>query len=108
MATSPYHCKKMCPALFRAAKLVSLDYTATLLRRFISSHSNLSCTECQLLILNLVLIDRYLIYALVAQLDRATDYESVGREFESLQARHFFNPITATAVVGLFVSALNT
>ena len=26
--------------------------------------------------------------ALVAQLDRATDYESVGREFESLQARH--------------------
>ena len=27
-------------------------------------------------------------FALVAQLDRATDYESVGREFESLQARH--------------------
>lgn len=26
-------------------------------------------------------------YALVAQLDRATDYESVGRGFESLQAR---------------------
>ncbi len=26
-------------------------------------------------------------YALVAQLDRATDFESVGREFESLRAR---------------------
>ena len=31
-----------------------------------------------------------LFHALVAQLDRATDYESVGREFESLQARHKF------------------
>ena len=27
--------------------------------------------------------------ALIAQLDRATDYESVGREFESLWAHHF-------------------
>jgi hypothetical protein len=25
----------------------------------------------------------------LAQLDRATDFESVGREFESLRARHF-------------------
>ena len=29
-------------------------------------------------------------YALVAQLDRALDYESRGREFESLRAHHFF------------------
>ena len=28
--------------------------------------------------------------ALVAQLDRAPDYESGGREFESSRARHFF------------------
>ena len=28
--------------------------------------------------------------ALVAQLDRALDYESRGREFESSRARHFF------------------
>tara|TARA_B100000405_G_scaffold280006_1_gene223655 strand:+ start:141 stop:458 length:318 start_codon:yes stop_codon:yes gene_type:complete len=28
--------------------------------------------------------------ALVAQLDRAPDYESGGQEFESLRARHFF------------------
>ena len=35
-------------------------------------------------------------FALVAQLDRATDYESVGREFESLRARQTsLNPITA-------------
>ena len=27
--------------------------------------------------------------ALVAQLDRASDFESEGREFESLRARHF-------------------
>ena len=30
------------------------------------------------------------IHAPVAQLDRASDYESVGREFESLQARQKF------------------
>ena len=30
-----------------------------------------------------------LFYALVAQLDRALDYESRGREFESSRARHF-------------------
>ena len=29
--------------------------------------------------------------ALVAQLDRAPDYESGGREFESSRARHSFN-----------------
>ena len=33
-------------------------------------------------------LSQFIAYALVAQLDRATDYESVGREFESLQARH--------------------
>ncbi len=31
--------------------------------------------------------------ALVAQLDRALDYESRGREFESSRARHFFNDL---------------
>ena len=31
------------------------------------------------------------IYAPLAQLDRAFDYESKGREFESLRARHFHN-----------------
>ena len=31
----------------------------------------------------------------VAQLDRAPDYESGGREFESLRARHFFNDLGA-------------
>ncbi len=30
------------------------------------------------------------IYAPLAQLDRAFDYESKGREFESLRARHYF------------------
>ncbi len=33
-------------------------------------------------------------HALVAQLDRATDYESVGREFESLQARQKIQALT--------------
>jgi hypothetical protein len=28
-------------------------------------------------------------HALVAQLDRASDFDSEGREFESLRARHF-------------------
>ena len=31
--------------------------------------------------------------ALVAQLDRATGYEPVGREFESLQAHHTFQGV---------------
>jgi hypothetical protein len=30
-----------------------------------------------------------MVWALVAQLDRASDFESEGREFESLRARHF-------------------
>ena len=30
------------------------------------------------------------LYAPLAQLDRAFDYESKGQEFESLRARHFF------------------
>ncbi len=34
-------------------------------------------------------------HALVAQLDRAPDYESGGREFESSRARHFFTGMTA-------------
>ena len=32
---------------------------------------------------------RSIIFAPLAQLDRAFDYESKGREFESLRARHF-------------------
>ena len=32
-------------------------------------------------------------HALVAQLDRAPDYESGGREFESSRARHFLDNI---------------
>jgi hypothetical protein len=36
-------------------------------------------------------------YALVAQLDRATDYESVGRGFESLQARQSFQGVSSSA-----------
>ena len=32
-----------------------------------------------------------LAHALVAQLDRASDFESEGREFESLRARHKIN-----------------
>ncbi len=32
---------------------------------------------------------RSYLHALVAQLDRASDFESEGREFESLRARHF-------------------
>src|ERR1039458_8475356 len=46
----------------------------------------------------------------VAQLDRATDYESVGREFESLRAHHhtkrlrvIYRPTTVAAVVGFVV-----
>ena len=35
------------------------------------------------------IIDRKVKDALVAQLDRALDYESRGREFESSRARHF-------------------
>ena len=31
--------------------------------------------------------------ALVAQLDRASDFESEGREFESLRARHEINDL---------------
>ena len=34
---------------------------------------------------------RIYLYAPVAQLDRALDYESRGREFESSRARHYFN-----------------
>ena len=38
-------------------------------------------------------------HALVAQLDRASDYESEGQEFESLRARHFhFKPNTEDRV----------
>ena len=33
---------------------------------------------------------RSILYAPLAQLDRAFDYESKGREFESLRARHFY------------------
>jgi hypothetical protein len=35
-----------------------------------------------------LLCARVLRFALVAQLDRASDFESEGREFESLRARH--------------------
>ena len=40
--------------------------------------------------------------ALVAQLDRATGYEPVGREFESLRAHHF-DIWKACRKAGLFV-----
>jgi hypothetical protein len=36
-------------------------------------------------------------FALVAQLDRASDFESEGREFESLRARQDFNDLTRAA-----------
>ena len=39
------------------------------------------------------MIDRDVKDALVAQLDRALDYESRGREFESSRARHLFNDL---------------
>ena len=32
----------------------------------------------------------YILFAPLAQLDRAFDYESKGQEFESLRARHFY------------------
>ncbi|GAV10835.1 hypothetical protein PBN151_0747 [Paenibacillus sp. NAIST15-1] len=35
------------------------------------------------------LVVRSIMFAPLAQLDRAFDYESKGREFESLRARHF-------------------
>ena len=38
--------------------------------------------------------------ALVAQLDRASDYESEGQEFESLRARHFFSRFDWVCKVG--------
>ena len=34
----------------------------------------------------------------LAQLDRASDYESEGREFESLRARHSFQSLTTNQV----------
>ena len=36
------------------------------------------------------------IYAPLAQLDRAFDYESKGREFESLRARQFYLQLVGT------------
>ena len=50
------------------------------------------CTDFCYLVSSII----YIFHALVAQLDRATDYESVGREFESLQARQIK---TATYIV---------
>jgi hypothetical protein len=35
----------------------------------------------------------------LAQLDRASDYESEGREFESLRARHLFRSLTVPASI---------
>ena len=37
-------------------------------------------------------------HAPVAQLDRASDFESAGRGFESLRARHFLNGIKTDSV----------
>lgn len=45
------------------------------------------------------------LHALVAQLDRATDYESVGRAFESLQA-HQLNQALTRLIVGAFFFVL--
>jgi hypothetical protein len=39
-------------------------------------------------------------HALVAQLDRASDFETEGREFESLRARHFSNLLEFRAGLG--------
>ena len=39
-------------------------------------------------------------YAPLAQLDRAFDYESKGREFESLRVRHFITPPRDVAQLG--------
>jgi hypothetical protein len=42
-----------------------------------------------------------IINALVAQLDRASDFESEGREFESLRAHHFWTePRTRNSEIG--------
>ena len=44
-------------------------------------------------------------YALVAQLDRVTDYESVGRGFESLPAYHLPMESWIHGSIGIFVSS---
>jgi hypothetical protein len=44
-----------------------------------------------------LLCARALRFALVAQLDRASDFESEGREFESLRARHKINDLAKLA-----------
>ena len=41
--------------------------------------------------------------ALVAQLDRATGYEPVGQEFESLRAHHFSRDFTVMGKIPFFV-----
>src|SRR5207248_924603 len=47
-------------------------------------------------------------HALVAQLDRASDFDSEGREFESLRARHFGTKLgTAKPAVFALVTATN-
>ena len=42
----------------------------------------------------------------VAQLDRASDYESEGRTFESFRARHSFTPLPATPQEAAFLYAV--
>jgi hypothetical protein len=46
-------------------------------------------------------------FALVAQLDRATDYESVGQEFESLQARQQFKDLREIVSPFLLLKSLH-
>ena len=53
-----------------------MTFFALRLEAIFSNH--MPCTLCH----------RPFLRALIAQLDRATDYESVGREFESLWAHH--------------------
>ncbi len=48
-----------------------------------------------------------LTFAPLAQLDRASDYESEGREFESLRARHLFSHLPFLLAACLVVVAVH-
>lgn len=66
------------PGLFALKPLKMPDYT----------HSNIKFLHFRHFLASLRLLKRLGVYAPVAQLDRASDYESEGWEFESLRARH--------------------
>jgi hypothetical protein len=61
----------------------------------------------KLLINSLQWVIKPVLNALVAQLDRATDYESVGRAFESLQAHHKIQALTTNVVSAFFCGFLS-